>query len=358
VSEAPPFWFQRPGLLAWALSPFGFIYGRIAARRMMAASRVVPQIPVLCIGNFIVGGAGKTPTVIAVAELAKSMGMKPGFLSRGYGGAVHEATLVHPQEHNAHDVGDEPLMLCHKGPTVVSPDRVAGADLLARQDIDIVIMDDGFQNPSLHKDCSLVVVDIRRGLGNGYAMPAGPLRAELKVQMAAVSALLLIGESGTVPEVVRKAARMAKPILTADLKVKKPDVWRGIKVLAYAGIADPQKFYASLRQAGADIVGSSSFHDHHPYSNDECEDLLKRARSEGLTLVTTEKDAARLAGTGPHQEELLATSQVFKVELEFENPKMVEMLLRDTVRRAREYRIRLAVPETPNSKNNQEQPVT
>ncbi len=339
MSEAPPFWFDHPGILAWALAPFGAVYGRITARRMKAESKFVPDLPVFCIGNLIVGGAGKTPTAIAVSQIARSAGLNPGFLSRGYGGSIHGAARVDPEKHNARDVGDEALLLCRHAPVVVSADRVVGAKLLQEADIDLIIMDDGFQNPSLRKEYALVVIDTRRGVGNGFCMPAGPVRADLRTQMSAASAILLIGQEQGSARIVRMAAKMAKPILTARTAVSNPKRWQDIKVLAYAGIADPEKFYASLESVGAEPVIRRSFPDHHPLSDDECAELLGSAKSEGLTLVTTEKDAARLKGTGARQDELLAASRLLKVKLVFENPKMVEMTLRDTVRLAREYRL-------------------
>ena len=325
--------------MAWALSPLSAIYGRIASRRMEAEARSVSNVPVLCVGNFITGGAGKTPTAIAIAKIARDIGIRPGFLSRGYGGSIKIPTIVDIKTHNARDVGDEPLILGLYGVTVVSPDRPAGAALLEQQDIDLIIMDDGFQNATLHKDYSLAVVDAGRGIGNGFCIPAGPVRAELATQLRAASAILLIGTSEAGTAVVRKAAKMAKPILSAELRVHRPADWEGLQVLAYAGIADPTKFYNSLEGVGAEIVDRRSFHDHHPFSNEECQDLLALAKSEGLTLVTTEKDAVRLIRMGEAQQELRSASKVLSVDLDFENLKMVEMILRDTMKRAEEFRL-------------------
>ena len=341
MSEAPPFWFQKPGFAAWALSPLGFIYGRIAAGRMQSKPGHVSNVPVLCVGNLIAGGAGKTPTAIAIAKIARQSGFRPGFLSRGYGGNVHSPTLVDIKTHNCRDVGDEPLILGLYGETVVSPDRPAGAQLLEEQGVDLIIMDDGFQNPSLHKDYTLAVVDAGRGIGNGFCIPAGPMRAELKTQLAMASGLLLIGNSDAGTKIVRMSAKMAKPIITADIAVRKPEQWQGENVLAFAGIADPTKFYKSLETAGANIVATREFHDHHPYSDGECQELMAEAQAKGLTLVTTEKDAVRLVRTGGRQQELRKVCKVMHIDLSFENPKMVETMLRDTVRRAEEIRLKM-----------------
>lgn len=342
MSEAPPFWFRRPGLFAWGLSPFSAIYGRMAARRMAAAPRAVSRVPVLCIGNFVVGGAGKTPTAIALARVARDLGIRPGFLSRGYGGSIREATRVDDKSHNARDVGDEPLILARYGVTVVSADRAAGAAMLQSEGVDLIIMDDGFQNPFLHKDYSLVVIDANRGIGNGYCIPAGPVRAPLSTQLAQASAILLIGNSGAGMQLVRTAARAAKPVLTGSMQVRRRAGWNGMQALAYAGIAVPAKFYASLEALGVEVVERQSFHDHHPFSAEECQDLIARADRAGLSLVTTEKDAARLARMGQYQEALRAKSRVLLIDMEFENRKMGEMVVRETIRRAEAFRLQVA----------------
>ena len=340
MSEAPPFWFQKPGIASWALSPLGALYGAISRRRMRIDNPVVSEVPVLCVGNFIVGGAGKTPTAIAIAKIAREFGLRPGFLSRGYGGSIKTPTIVDIKVHNATDVGDEPLILGLYAVTVIAPNRPAGAALLQQQDVDIIIMDDGFQNPSLHLDYSLVVVDGVRGIGNGFCIPAGPLRVPLRSQLAAASALLLIGRSDGATDVVRQAARMAKPILSATLEVRNPQIFKNQRVFAFAGIADPTKFYKSLELAGAEIVQRRSFHDHHPYTQTECTELLSTAKSEKLTLVTTEKDSVRLLRMGSAQQELRSSAKVLHIELEFENPKMIEGILSDTTKRAFEYRLK------------------
>lgn len=338
MSEAPPFWFSKPGLAAWALSPISAIYGHVAARRMLRPPSAAASIPVFCIGNLIAGGAGKTPTAIAVAKIARKMGMRPGFLSRGYGGSINAPTVVDIKQHSAHDTGDEPLILAQYSTTVVSPDRPKGAQLLEEQGVDLIIMDDGFQNPSLHKDYSLVVVDARRGIGNGYCIPAGPLRAKLQAQLSKASSVLLIGQSKAGAEIVRHCARSAKPVFSATIKPLKPRSWKGKEVLAYCGIADPQKFHASLTEVGADVVQTRSFADHHPFTTEECRELIDDATAKGLTLATTEKDWIRLMRAGEQQQALRQESQVLQIELAFENPKLIELALQETIDRAAERR--------------------
>ncbi len=193
--EAPFWWYRRTGALASALAPLGRLYGRLAEAR---AARVEPyrsRLPVICIGNFTAGGGGKTPTAIAVASLLAELGARPAFLTRGYGGSSAGPILVKKGQ-SAEEVGDEPLLLAEAAPTVVSADRPAGAAAIEATEADIIVMDDGFQNPSLAKDLSLVVVDAAAGIGNGLIIPAGPLRAPLEAQLARADALVVIGEGG------------------------------------------------------------------------------------------------------------------------------------------------------------------
>ena len=342
MSEAPPFWFQKPGFAAYALSPFGKIYGHIAGKRMKAAHSYAAAVPVLCIGNFVTGGAGKTPTAIAIAKAVRGMNLRPGFLSRGYGGNISAPTVVDPNTHNSKDVGDEPLILCDYATTVVSPDRVAGAKLLEQQDVDFIIMDDGFQNASLLKDYSLAVVDSRRGIGNGFCIPAGPIRADMRTQLFAAHSVLVIGKLKAGLSVIREAAKMAKPVLSAEIKGVQSEALQGVHVLAYSGIADPEKFHTSLEDAGAIVTAFRNFHDHHPYTAQECRELLEQARDEKLVPVTTSKDSARLRGMGREQDSLRSVSKVLNIEIEFENPNLVEMMVKSAIKNAEMRRIRPA----------------
>lgn len=341
MSEAPPFWFKPPGIAAWLLAPIGAIYGRVAASRMNVQPGYVSPLPTICIGNLIAGGAGKTPTALAIAKTIKDLELRPGFLSRGYGGAIAMPALVDREKHNARDVGDEPLLLAEFAPTVVSPNRPAGARLLEEQGVDVIVMDDGFQNPSLHKDASIVVVDSRRGIGNGFSMPAGPVRARLNSQLAHADALLVVGRQNAAARLIRMMARMAKPIFEGWIETRNGDKWDGIRVLAFAGIADPVKFYTSLENAGAEIVSRQNFHDHHPFTNEECEDLLLSAKTQQLKLVTTSKDHVRLIGMGESQQRLADECDVLEIELQFEDPRSIQLFIRRALDKAREHRIGL-----------------
>ncbi len=189
----PAFWYRPPSWISRLLFPFGAVYGAITAQRMSREGAVV-GIPVLCIGNYHVGGAGKTPTTLALSQILREMGEHPFVVSRGYGGRLQGPIRVDKDTHTASDVGDEPLMMASQVPVIVSRDRVAGATLACSEGASVILLDDGFQNPSLAKDASLVVIDSGRGLGNGCVFPAGPLRAPLAPQIARTDALVVVGE--------------------------------------------------------------------------------------------------------------------------------------------------------------------
>ncbi|MBA4777143.1 MAG: tetraacyldisaccharide 4'-kinase [Rhizobiales bacterium] len=327
VSEAPPFWWQKAGWQAWLLSPFSLVYGKIAGRRMQTAKRASVAVPVICIGNFTVGGAGKTPTAMAIARAAVAKGLKPGFLSRGYGGTLDVTTLVDPGRHRSADVGDEPLLLAREAITVISRKRVEGAHRLVKEGVDLIIMDDGFQSARLTLDYALVVIDTMRGIGNGHLVPGGPVRAPLAEQMRHMTGLLKVGKGHAADALVRQAAKAAKPVFVAAITPQEPQDFRGRRVLAYAGIADPAKFYRTVEALGGDIVLQRSFPDHHHFSDDEIADLLQDAGKDDLQLVTTAKDAVRLNGHHGRAEELLWNSLVIEIDMVFDDPNAAAAII-------------------------------
>ncbi len=303
----PAFWWRPPGIAAGLLAPLAAPYGAIAAWRLAQSGRAV-GIPVVCVGNLTVGGAGKTPTAIAVADLLHAAGRRPFLLSRGYGGSLKGPVQVDMAMHRAADLGDEPLLLVRTAPTIVAADRVAGAEAARAAGADVVVMDDGFQNPSLEKNLSILVIDGRRGVGNGKVFPAGPLRAPLSVQLARAQALLVIGRVADAAEVVQEAQARGIAIFHGRLE---PDaealaVLQERPVLAFAGIGDPEKFFATLTGAGVEVRARQVFPDHHRYRRDEASDLIARAKRERLVLATTEKDWVRLKG----QDDLAALAGV------------------------------------------------
>jgi tetraacyldisaccharide 4'-kinase len=301
------------------LWPASKLYGEVAAWRMGRAPRLRPPATVVCVGNFVVGGAGKTPTCLALARIARGRGLKPGYLTRGYGGSAKGPLRVDLAKHDAGVVGDEPLLLAAAAPTVVGGDRVAGARALLEAGVDVIIMDDGFQNPSLAKDLSLVCVDAEVGIGNGMVTPSGPLRAPLALQLRKADALIVIGEGERAESVIRLAARAGRPVLRAAIKPARVREWRKEPLLAFAGIGRPEKFFASLAAAGATVKRTIPFPDHYRYTEADAEALIARAEREKLRLVTTEKDMARLGGATGALAELREKASAFAVALEFEN---------------------------------------
>lgn len=340
VSEAPPFWWTKAGWQAWGLWPFSFLYGRIAGRRMARARRASVPVPVICVGNFTVGGAGKTPTAIAIARAAKEKGLKPGFLTRGYGGTIDVTTIVDPEHHRAEAVGDEALLLCRETLTVISRTRVDGALKLIEQGVDLIIMDDGFQSARLTLDFALVVIDTSRGIGNGHVVPSGPVRAPISEQMRQLSAILKVGNGTAADKLVRQAARAGKQIHVASLKPRENRAIAGKQVFAFAGIADPNKFYRTVKEVGGFVTETRDFPDHHYFTEDEISDLLDDAAKQDLILVTTAKDAVRLAGHHGRMEELAEKTGVVEVDMAFDDPHGPGNIIDTAIANFRERRIR------------------
>jgi len=317
TSEAPPFWWEKPGWRAYALSPLSMLYGRVAAYRMAAAKRAHCELPVLCIGNFTVGGTGKTPVAIAMAGAARGMGLKPGFLSRGHGGSFSHAHIVDIGRDSARRVGDEPLLLAEHAPVAVTPNRAAGAKLLQEQGCDFLIMDDGFQSARIQIDYALLVIDARYGVGNGHIIPGGPLRAPLIDQLRLADAVLRMGEGAAADQTVRKASRAGKPIFEAAVRPCDGARLVGRRFLAFAGIGHPEKFFTSVEEAGGVVAARRPFPDHHFYSRDDLDELVAASRADGLELVTTAKDAARLRH-GVADEAFLDLLEILEIETVFE----------------------------------------
>jgi tetraacyldisaccharide 4'-kinase len=294
--RAPAFWWQAaPSLLANLLRPSSLVYGRVAGWRMRRrGERAI--LPIICIGNFTAGGAGKTPTALAVAEILGGAGETPAFLSRGYGGRLAGPLQV-AAHHTAQDVGDEPVLLARAAPAIVSANRPAGARLAHEIGATAVIMDDGLQNSSLVKDCAIAVVDGATGIGNGLPLPSGPLRAPMEAQWPAIDAVLVIGAGGSGEAVARAAEDQGKRVFRARLMPHRAAeaALRGRRVLAFAGIGRPEKFFETVRACGAILERARPFADHHPYTAADLADLKNEAERHGLLIVTTEKDLARIA---------------------------------------------------------------
>ncbi len=339
ASESPPFWWEKPDWRAFALLPLSFAYGFAAGRRMHTAKREKIAAPVLCVGNFTVGGTGKTPVAISLARQAKRMQLKPGILSRGHGGGFSSPHIVDPSHDSAKHVGDEPLLLAEHAPVAVTPNRAAGAQLLIdKHGCDFLIMDDGFQSARIHIDYALVVVDARYGLGNGRVIPAGPLRARVVDQLVYTSSLLKMGEGTAADHVVRQAARAGKPIYEARARPRGRKAFAGKRFLAFAGIGHPDKFFDTVAEAGAVVALLRSFPDHHVYGEDELAELLKTAQDNGLRLITTAKDAARLRH-GAASAEFLEMLDVLEIDAVFEQDYAPTRIINETLEAWRSRRL-------------------
>ena len=313
----PRFW--RRGGDPWParlLSPAGALYGAATILRRWSHQPYRAPVPVVVAGGITLGGAGKTPLALALAELLAAR--NPHFLSRGYGGSKAGPLRVDPSRHGAKDVGDEPLLLAASAPTWVARDRAAGAKAAAAAGAGLIILDDGFQNPFLAKDLAFLTIDGESGLGNGHVFPAGPLREPLATALRRAQAAVLIGEdrAGIAGLIAGRCA-----ILPARLVATDAGAVAGKPVYAFAGIGRPEKFFASLESAGALIAGRREFPDHHPFSESELAEVLAAAAALGAVAITTAKDRLRLPAAVREQ------VQVFEVKLVFDNPAAVAAML-------------------------------
>ena len=287
--QAPKFWYQKAALAAWALSPLGWIYGCTTAARVKKRG-LHAQVPVICVGNLNIGGTGKTPFVSDLAQ--RLLGAQ--IVSRGYGGRVTGPVLVDLTRHTAADVGDEPLLLAAFAPTWVAKNRAAAVEAAQASGARVILMDDGFQNATVSKDLSILVVDAKRGFGNGFCLPAGPLREPISAGLKRADLLVLIGTPLDGATFLQRY-EITIPYVQANLQPLATGMtWQGARVMAFAGIGHPENFFTSLRDVGANIIDSQALEDHQPLTESLMVRLSARAKAASAQLVTTEKDAVRL----------------------------------------------------------------
>jgi tetraacyldisaccharide 4'-kinase len=304
------------------LSPLGSVYAIATANRVAKPPAYTAGVPVICVGNINAGGTGKTPATIAIVQRLQGRGLSPVVVTRGYGGTMRGPVRVDPDIHDAGQVGDEALLHAAFASTIVSDDRTKGCLLAEKGSRDVIVLDDGFQDPAVHKSLSLVVVDAALGFGNGRVIPAGPLREPVGAGLSRADAIVSIGADNVQRRFAPRLAAFGLPHLRAELRPLAMGLpWTGRRVLAFAGIGHPEKFFAMLRTEGAEVIRAEALYDHQPLTEKLMARLAAEARSSVAQLVTTEKDFVRLPTE--FRDQVLSVP----ARLEFEDARELDKLL-------------------------------
>ena len=308
-------------LLRVLLTPLAWIYAQVTRRRIQ---RAIPQSispTVICVGNLTAGGVGKSPVVAAIrSHLREAYSLRVATLSRGYKGRLKGPIRVDTRHHQASDVGDEPLMLASSGESWISNDRAAGGVMMSAAGVDVIIMDDGHQNPSLEKDFTIIVVDAAAGFGNGFVIPKGPLREQINEGLARANAIIVMGASA--PPTELEAANL--PVFFGELAPVEAPPKRAY--VAFAGIGRPEKFFDTLEELSVDLRDSVPFADHHVYSEGDMRYLRRLANDHSAHLITTEKDFARLP------KDMRENIQTLPVAVQFDRPTELDNLLASVIK--------------------------
>ena len=327
--RTPKFWYnQKSSALPFLLAPLSRFYELTHAIIQKFTKPWQSPIPVICVGNLVAGGHGKTPAALSIGNFLKSNNKAVHFISRGYKGSLSGPLLVDPKIHTANEVGDEPLLLSEIAPTWIGANREASIIVAHKMGAEIIIMDDGFQNPSVKKDLSIIVVDGEVGFGNGRLIPAGPLREDIAIGLSRASAVIIIGEDKLdLKSTLLNFATypLQEPLKVITARLKPIDNFQSLskkKVLAFTGIGRPEKFFNTLAEMDCNIVGIKKFTDHHQYTKKEIARLHKIADIENAQLITTSKDYVRL--TTLQQKHIV----VLPVILDWEDSSLLDSLLR------------------------------
>ncbi len=316
--KTPKYW-QSNSFISKLLQPVGWLYGAATQLRLRLAQPPHAAVPVICIGNLTAGGTGKTPVAISIAKMLNTAMYHPIFVTRGYGGKLQNV-LVNHKKHTPQEVGDEPLLLARQAPVVVNADRYAGAELAIKEGADMVIMDDGFQNPGLYKDLSFLVFDGHYGIGNGKIIPAGPLRETFADGIKRADALIILGKDKH-----NLVARSHLPVFFGHTEAAQTAPGN-TAVVAFAGIGHPQKFYHTLNTQGFNVVETIDFPDHHFYTHAELQAILDKAHALGAEVYTTGKDFVKIPSS------LQKSFNVLEIAVVWDEPEQLLQFIQEKIR--------------------------